>query len=1005
MPKGFLTDAQRERLNRFPDDLPRDDLSAYFTLSGADIEIIKSQRHEHTQLGFALQLCTLRYLGFVPNDLSTVPVAATTFIGHQLKLTPAAIQDYGRRTHTRTDHFLSVQSYLEFRKAAAADFGELADWLLQRALEHDKPTLLLQLTCEHLHRQRIVRPGITRLERIVSTARQQAQEETYRLLMPILTPSRRCWLDALLEPEAETARTRLAWLRAPATAASAQQIVTVLEKIAFLHDNGVVEWDVSMLNPNRLKFLAQIGRTANNQSLQRHAKKRRYPTLVAFLKQALQTLTDEVIEMYDQCLWDCYTDAKNELKDLQQRATRTIHEKLRLLRSLGEVLLDADIKDEKVRERRFRQVPETTLRAALTEMEQLIRPQNDACVDFFGKRYSYLRQFVLTFFARLEFHSNHDDDPLLQAIALLRERDAGKPRQPIPDNAPLSFIPDAWRSYVIGKDGNISRRYYELCVLWVLRRALRGGNLWVENSRRYADPETYLIPAAPWPKWRAEVCQQTATPANGAQRLAERKAELEQFLAEVDQQLSRRGGPLRLEQGKIVVTPFEAEGRPASADALAEAINERLPRVDITDVLIEVDSWVGFSKHFKHASSGASCRDDALLYLYACLLAQAGNFGLAQMADSSGIPYHQLVWFNTWHIRENTLRDAYTAMVNYHYHLPLSQVWGDGTLSSSDGQRFPVSGKIRMARSLPRYFGYGQGVTFYSWSSDQLSQYGTKPASSTIRDSTYLLDDILNNESELPILEHTTDTAGFTDVIFALFDLLGLRFSPRLRDIGSLPLYRLASIDMERFSKLKDQVKGLLDEPRILAWWDDFLRVAGSMKLGWVTASLFVQKLQAFPQQNKLTQALQEYGRLRRTIHILRWYADEAERRRINLQLNKGEALHSLRAVITVANKGVLRRKQEEGLTHQAGCLNLLTNAVIIWNTVYMAKAIDQLKKEGYPVRDSDLPHVWPTRHRHVNFLGQYHFNIEEAQQREGLRNLRTPDILSPLPPKISPIL
>ncbi len=210
---------------------------------------------------------------------------------------------------------------------------------------------------------------------------------------------------------------------------------------------------------------------------------------------------------------------------------------------------------------------------------------------------------------------------------------------------------------------------------------------------------------------------------------------------------------------------------------------------------------------------------------------------------------------------------------------------------------------------------------------------------------------------------------------------------------------------MVRFSKLKDQVKGLLDEPRILAWWDDFLRVAGSMKLGWVTASLFVQKLQAFPQQNKLTQALQEYGRLLRTIHILRWYADEAERRRINLQLNKGKALHSLRAVITVANKGVLRRKQEEGLTHQAGCLTLVTNAVIIWNTVYMAKAIDQLKEEGYPVHDSDLPHVWPTRHRHVNFLGQYHFDIEEAQQREGLRNLRMPDILSPLPPKISPIL
>jgi hypothetical protein len=43
-----------------------------------------------------------------------------------------------------------------------------------------------------------------------------------------------------------------------------------------------------------------------------------------------------------------------------------------------------------------------------------------------------------------------------------------------------------------------------------------------------------------------------------------------------------------------------------------------------------------------------------------------------------------------------------------------------------------------------------------------------------------------------------------------------------------------------------------------------------------------------------------------------------------------------------------------------------------------MAKAIDPLKNESYPVRDSDLPHLWPTRHRPINFLGQYHFNIEE---------------------------
>jgi TnpA family transposase len=83
--------------------------------------------------------------------------------------------------------------------------------------------------------------------------------------------------------------------------------------------------------------------------------------------------------------------------------------------------------------------------------------------------------------------------------------------------------------------------------------------------------------------------------------------------------------------------------------------------------------------------------------------------------------------------------------------------------------------------------GYGQGLTFYSWTSDQLSQYGSKPVIITARDATYVLDAILGNETELAILEHTTDTAGATEIIFALFDLLGLRFTPRLRDIGSRP--------------------------------------------------------------------------------------------------------------------------------------------------------------------------------------------------------------------------
>ncbi len=125
-----------------------------------------------------------------------------------------------------------------------------------------------------------------------------------------------------------------------------------------------------------------------------------------------------------------------------------------------------------------------------------------------------------------------------------------------------------------------------------------------------------------------------------------------------------------------------------------------------------------------------------------------------------------------------------------------------------------------------------------------------------MRDATYVLDDILDNETELSIVEHTTDTAGYTEIVFALFDLLGLQFSPRIRDLGDQQLYRLGNTP--HYQYLDTRLKGRLNHPLILSYWEDLLRVAGSLKRGWVTASLLIGKLQAYPRQNPLARALQE---------------------------------------------------------------------------------------------------------------------------------------------------
>ena len=168
------------------------------------------------------------------------------------------------------------------------------------------------------------------------------------------------------------------------------------------------------------------------------------------------------------------------------------------------------------------------------------------------------------------------------------------------------------------------------------------------------------------------------------------------------------------------------------------------------------------------------------------------------------------------------------------------------------------------------------------------------------------------------------------------------------------------------------------------------LQLAGSLKRGWVTASLLISRLQSYRRQNALSRALQEYGRLIKTIFILRYLESEQLRRRINTQLNKGEALHALREFLFFANRGKVRRKQEDEQVHQATCLNLFTNCVITWNTVYMAAAIDQLRQEGYAVQESDLAYL--CRYEHINPVREVPVRrCEEGLSRFRLRPLRQP--------------
>ena len=1019
MPVNFLNEAERLRFNSFPADLSADDLIAHFTLDEDDLKHIPQTASAANRLGFALQFVLLRFLGFHLPDLLSLPDQVIMYVSEQLDVEVEQIKHYGEREQTRSDHQRQIERHLGYRLATPDDLKLSTGWLTERSLEHDRPILLMQLLCEHLQSERIVRPGLTIWEKLVGTAREKAEQDIYRFLTPLLDEDRLKELDKLLKPLQTNRPSELVWLRNSATSNTPKTILAGLNKLGKLQQWSVGEWDLSALNPNRRKQLAQIGFRSTAQGLSRMPPQKRYPILLSFIFQLYEEVLDELVELFDRMLQKISNRTERKVAEIQQEIARLAGDKIKLLHDLVKILLDSNISDAELRSAIYRFMPEEKLRVTFVECERINEPIDDNYFKILALRYSYLRQFVPSFLNALPFNGNAETAGLIEAIEILGDLDKSGKRK-IPDDAPVDFIQDKWWDSVF-TDDKADRKFYELCVLFELRSALRSGNIWVEGSRRYAKLDSYLIPSGQWAEARPVVCDLLTLPENGETRLQERQIEVESLYEQFDNFFGKdgkvrkiedekegiqpnilpfkeknkktdrpKGVNVRLENGKLVVTKLAGEERPDSIKLLEELVSERLPEIELTDILIEVDAWTEFSRHFKHPNGQAPRSREALSHCYASILAQACNFGLVQMSRMSGLSYRKMAWHTTWYLREETLKTAFSELVNFHNQQPLARVWGGGTLSSSDGQRFPVSVKTRNAVSIPKYFGYGRGLTYYTWTSDQYSQYGTKVIPTTIRDATYVLDEILDNETELAILEHTTDTAGYTDLVFGLFDLLGLQFSPRLADLADQKLF---CIDKKiEYKNIKSLISGKINTGLIVRHWDELLRIAGSLKQGFVTASLLISKLQSFKKQNALTKALQEYGRLNKTIFILKYLQSPEYQRKITVQLNKGEAMHALRNFLFVANERQIRKRDPESQLNQAACLNLVVNAVTVWNTVYMQAALDQLKNEGYQVKDEDIEHLSPARSAHINVYGKYYFNVEEGLRRKGLRELRKPE-------------
>ncbi len=394
-----------------------------------------------------------------------------------------------------------------------------------------------------------------------------------------------------------------------------------------------------------------------------------------------------------------------------------------------------------------------------------------------------------------------------------------------------------------------------------MREAFRARDLWLMGSKQYREITQVLVPLP-----AVQTASKIAIPEDPNEWLDIQKVGLDAgfaTLARATRKAQIPGGSI--EDGALKIERLKPNV-PEGVEDLISDLYKRLPRIRITDVLLEVDQDIGFTAPFRSLRTGAPCKDK--IGLMNVLLAEGINLGLRKMAEASNShEYWQLMRIAAWHLDSVAIERALSMVIEAQSNLPMAKLWGIGDSASSDGQFFASTRQGEAMNLINARYGNTPGLKVYSHVSDQFGPFATQNIPATASEAPYILDGLLMNEAGWKIKEHYTDTGGVSDLVFATTHLLGYNFIPRVRDLPSRRLYAFDPSKLHH--SIRPLVGGKIREKLIIENWSDFLRFAATISLGVQRPSTLIKALSSFPRQSELSFALREMGRIIRTRFII----------------------------------------------------------------------------------------------------------------------------------------
>ena len=313
--------------------------------------------------------------------------------------------------------------------------------------------------------------------------------------------------------------------------------------------------------------------------------------------------------------------------------------------------------------------------------------------------------------------------------------------------------------------------------------------------------------------------------------------------------------------------------------------------------------------------------------------------------------------------------------------------------TSSDGQQFEVRGDSLNANYSYKYSRKTKAVSVHSFIDERHLLFHTLVVSAAERESAWVIDGLMHNDVIKSDI-HSTDTHGHTEAIFGVMHLLGFSYAPRIKNFKRQKLYLFSSHrDVDR-STWAIKPSGYINAELIEKHWDDILRFVVTIKLKETSASDLFRRLNSYSKQHALYTALKAFGRILKSIFILRYIDDPELRQSIEKQLNKVESSNRFSREVSVGQgREILQADRQEQEVAQA-CKRLVKNAIVCWNYLYLTQKIaeESDRERRYSMLQS-VAAGSVVSWRHINLLGEYDFSEEKLQDSFGIKPPKNLDV------------